>query len=321
MPQKNKFSIVVAVYNRPGEMYELLDSIVNQEFKDLEIIVVDDGSEKSSREVVNSFKKNFSIKYFFIENRGPALARNYGVNKSEGEWIIFFDSDCTIPKNYFFEVNKFLKKNKIDFYGGPDMMDKSFSYLQKSINYSMTSFLTTGGIRGSKKSIDKFLPRSFNMGVKRNAFDEVDGFSDIRQYGEDLDLSYKLLFSGKKSGLIADAKVYHKRRTNLYNFFQQMFKSGKGRHYLNLKYKGTFRFFHLFPTFFVLGFFISNISDIFFQNDYMSLVQSLYGFYFSLIFLSSTIINFNPLIGILSVITSFVQFLGYGTGYIYSQFK
>ena len=146
MPKKNKFSIVVAVYNRPEEMYELLDSIVNQEFKDLEIIVVDDGSEKSSREVVDSFKKNISIKYFFIENRGPALARNYGVNKSEGEWIIFFDSDCTIPKNYFFEVNKFLEKNKIDFYGGPDMMDKSFTYLQKSINYSMTSFLTTGGI-------------------------------------------------------------------------------------------------------------------------------------------------------------------------------
>ena len=162
MPKKNKFSIVVAVYNRPEEMYDLLDSIVNQEFKDLEIIVVDDGSEKSSREVVDSFKKNISIKYFFIENRGPALARNYGVNKSEGEWIIFFDSDCTIPKNYFFEVNKFLEKNKIDFYGGPDMMDKSFSYLQKSINFSMTSFLTTGGIRGSKKSIDKFLPISFS---------------------------------------------------------------------------------------------------------------------------------------------------------------
>ena len=163
------------------EYFNMIQEVTLGEFKDLEIIVVDDGSEKSSRKVVDSFKKNISIKYFFIENRGPALARNYGVNKSEGEWIIFFDSDCTIPKNYFFEVNKFLEKNKIDFYGGPDMMDKSFSYLQKSINYSMTSFLTTGGIRGSKKSIDKFLPRSFNMGVKKNAFDEVDGFSDIRQ--------------------------------------------------------------------------------------------------------------------------------------------
>ena len=321
MLKKNKFSIVVAVYNRPEEMYELLDSIVNQEYKDLEIVVVDDGSEKSSREVVDAFKKKIKIKYFFIENRGPALARNYGVKKSEGEWIIFFDSDCTIPKNYFFEVNKFLKKNTIDFYGGPDMMDKNFSYLQKSINYSMTSFLTTGGIRGRKKSIDKFLPRSFNMGIKKKAFDEVKGFSDIRQYGEDLDLSYKLLFSGKKSGLIVDAKVYHKRRTNLSNFFQQMFKSGKGRHYLNLKYKGTFRLFHLFPTIFILVFFTSNIFNILFQNDYISLIQSLYGLYFSIIFISSTIINFNPIIGFLSVLTSFVQFLGYGTGYIYSQFK
>ena len=320
-PKKNKFSIVVAVYNRPEEMCELLESILNQEFKDLEIIVVDDGSDKPSRDIVDHFKKELKIKYFYIENRGPALARNYGVNKSEGEWIIFFDSDCTIPKNYFFQVNKFLENNKIDFFGGPDMMDKNFTYLQKSINFSMTSFLTTGGIRGGKNSIDKFLPRSFNMGIRKNAFDDVGGFSDMRQYGEDLDLSYKLLFSGKKSGLIVDAKVYHKRRTNLSNFFNQMLKSGKGRHFLNLKYAGTFRIFHLFPTFFILGFFISNISFLSFQIEFINLFQMVYGLYFSLIFLISTISNFNPIIGFLSVITTLIQFLGYGIGYVFGIFN
>ena len=151
------------------------------------------------------FKSKLNLSYFFTENQGPALARNFGVKKSEGEWVIFFDSDCTIPKNYFFVVEKFLAENNVSLYGGPDMMDESFSYLQKSINFSMTSLLTTGGIRGNKISIDKFLPRSFNMGIKREAFDEVDGFSNIRQYGEDLDLSYKLIFSGKKSSLIPKA--------------------------------------------------------------------------------------------------------------------
>jgi glycosyltransferase involved in cell wall biosynthesis len=317
MSKKVKYSVVVAVYNRPEEMNELLESIVQQRFKNLEIIIVDDGSEKSSREVFQNFSDKLKISYFYIENQGPALARNFGVTKSDGDWIIFFDSDCTIPKNYFFEVEKFLEKNNVSFYGGPDMMDESFTYLQKSINFSMTSLFTTGGIRGSKISIDKFLPRSFNMGIKKDAFEKVNGFSDIRQYGEDLDLSYKLTFSGNKSALIPGAKVFHKRRTNLFNFLNQMFKSGKGRHYLNIKYKNTFKLFHIFPTLFILGFILSHILFVFYGNKLGEIIQIFYGVYFSAIFLSSSIMNKNPIIGILSVITTFTQFLGYGTGYIY----
>ena len=321
MSKKIKFSIVVAVYNRPDEMSELLESILNQKYRDFEIIVIDDGSENSSRDIVTFYKNKLLIKYFFIDNKGPALARNYGVKKAQGEWIIFFDSDCTIPENYFYETNKYLEKNKIDFYGGPDMMDESFSYLQKSINFSMTSFMTTGGIRGSKKSIDKFLPRSFNMGIKRKAFDDVGGFSNIRQYGEDLDLSYKLIFSGRKSALIADAKVYHKRRTNLNLFFNQMFKSGKGRHKLNLKYSGTFKLFHLFPTFFIIGFILSNIYYLIDFSDSLNIFQEVYSLYFILIFINSSIINKNIIIGLLSIITTFIQFLGYGLGYVFSILK
>ena len=199
MSKKVKYSVVVAVYNRPEEMIELLKSIADQTFRDFEIIIVDDGSDRSSRLAFQKYKSQLNLSYFFTENQGPALARNFGVKKSEGEWIIFFDSDCSIPNNYFFEVEKFLVDNDVSLYGGPDMMDESFTYLQKSINFSMTSLFTTGGIRGNKISIDKFLPRSFNMGIKREAFDEVNGFSNIRQYGEDLDLSYKLIFSGNTS--------------------------------------------------------------------------------------------------------------------------
>ena len=197
------------------------------------------------------------------------------------------------------------------------MMDESFSYLQKSINYSMTSLITTGGIRGRKKSVDKFLPRSFNMGIKKKSFDAVGGFSDIRQYGEDLDLSYKLIFNGNKSALIYNAKVFHKRRTNLVKFFWQMFKSGKGRHFLNLKYEFTFRVFHLFPTIFIFVFILSQILYIFLGYKIGIYLQFIYLIYFFLIFIDSTLINKNPIIGFFSFITTFIQFLGYGIGYIY----
>ena len=317
MTKSIKYSVIVAVYNRPKEIEDLLNSISNQKFKDFEVIIVDDGSEKSSREIFQDFRDKINLSYFFIQNQGPALARNFGVTKSSGDWIIFFDSDCTIPENYFFEVEKYISKNDIDFYGGPDMMDESFSYLQKSINYSMTSLITTGGIRGRKKSVDKFLPRSFNMGIKKKSFDAVGGFSDIRQYGEDLDLSYKLIFNGNKSALIYNAKVFHKRRTNLVKFFWQMFKSGKGRHFLNLKYEFTFRVFHLFPTIFIFVFILSQILYIFLGYKIGIYLQFIYLIYFFLIFIDSTLINKNPIIGFFSSITTFIQFLGYGIGYIY----
>ena len=200
------------------------------------------------------------------------------------------------------------------------MMDKNFSYLQKSINFSMTSFFTTGGIRGSEKSVDKFLPRSFNMGIKKEAFDTVKGFSDIRQYGEDLDLSYKLIFNGKLSALIPKAKVYHKRRTNLVNFLKQMFKSGKGRRFLDVKYEGVFRLFHLFPSLFFTGF-ITGFILFLFDNTLSISIHNLYGSYFLIIFLSSSYINMNPIIGFLSVITTLTQFIGYGIGYIMALFE
>ena len=317
MTKSIKYSVIVAVYNRPKEIEDLLNSISNQKFKDFEVIIVDDGSEKSSREIFQDFRDKINLSYFFIQNQGPALARNFGVTKSSGDWIIFFDSDCTIPENYFFEVEKYISKNDIDFYGGPDMMDESFSYLQKSINYSMTSLITTGGIRGRKKSVDKFLPRSFNMGIKKKSFDAVGGFSDIRQYGEDLDLSYKLIFNGNRSALIYNAKVFHKRRTNLVKFFWQMFNSGKGRHFLNLKYEITFRVFHLFPTIFIFVFILSQILYIFLGYKIGIYLQFIYLIYFFLIFIDSTLINKNPIIGFFSFITTFIQFLGYGIGYIY----
>ena len=319
MSNKVKYSIIIPVYNRPEELKELILSISKQSFKNLEVIIVDDGSQISSIEIFQNFKKKLNISYFFTKNQGPALARNFGVKNANGEWIIFFDSDCTIPNNYFKILEKFLNNNFIDFFGGPDTLDDSFNSIQKSINFSMTSFLTTGGIRGRKKSIDKFLPRTFNMGVKKKLFNEVKGFSNIR-YGEDLDLSYRLLKKGKSCALIDKAFVNHKRRSNLSSFLKQIYNSGRARNFLNNKHKGTFRFYHLLPSLFIV-FFI--LSFLFYLIDFRItlIILTVYILYFIIIFLSSSFVNKNIYVGFLSIITTFTQFLGYGFGFLVAIFK
>ena len=317
-----KFSIIIPVFNRPDEINDLIQSIVDQKYRDIEIIVIEDGSSITSNDIINSFKNKINLQYHEISNQGPGLARNHGVKFANAEWIIFFDSDCTIPKNYFYEVDEFLKSNtEVDFFGGPDKSNKSFSFLQKAINYSMTSMLTTGGIRGSKYTVDKFLPRSFNMGMKKKNFLQVGGFSSMR-FGEDLDLTYRLLSSGAKSSIIKTAYVYHKRRNNLIGFFNQIFSSGSARVKLNQKHKGTFRFFHLLPSLFFI-FFVFMCLLLLFKIDFnfIFLIQFIYGIYFMLIFLESSILNKNPLVGLLSVITTFTQFFAYGTGYLKAWIK
>lgn len=317
-----KFSIIIPVFNRPDEINDLIQSIVDQKYRDIEIIVIEDGSSITSNDIINSFKNKINLQYHEISNQGPGLARNHGVKFANAEWIIFFDSDCTIPKNYFYEVDEFLKSNtEVDFFGGPDKSNKSFSFLQKAINYSMTSMLTTGGIRGSKYTVDKFLPRSFNMGIKKKNFLQVGGFSSMR-FGEDLDLTYRLLSSGAKSSIIKTAYVYHKRRNNLIGFFNQIFSSGSARVKLNQKHKGTFRFFHLLPSLFFI-FFVFMCLLLLFKIDFnfIFLIQFIYGIYFMLIFLESSILNKNPLVGLLSVITTFTQFFAYGTGYLKAWIK
>ncbi len=317
-----KFSIIVPVFNRPDEIKDLIQSIVDQKYRDLEIIVIEDGSSISSNDIINSFKNKINLQYHKISNQGPGLARNHGAKFAHAEWIIFFDSDCTIPKNYFYEVNEFLKSNvDIHFFGGPDKSKKNFSFLQKAISYSMTSVLTTGGIRGSQYSVDKFLPRSFNMGVKKKNFLEIGGFSSMR-FGEDLDLTYRLLSSGAKSSGIKNAYVYHKRRNNLIGFFNQIFSSGNARVKLNKKHKGTFRFFHLLPSLFVIFFVLIHLFLLFkIDFNFILLLQFIYGIYFVLIFLESSILNKNPLVGFLSIITTIVQFFAYGSGYLRSWIK
>ena len=222
--EKPYFSIIIPVYNRPDEVRELLESLVGQTCKDFELLLVEDGSTCRCDEVAGEYSDRLTIRYFYKENSGRSLTRNYGMERAEGRYLVFFDSDCIIPPSYFETVRRRLEEAYVDCYGGPDAAHRSFSRLQKAINYAMTSFFTTGGIRGGKGSMEKFTPRTFNMGFSKEVYDRVGGFADM--FGEDIDLSLRIRDAGFTTALFRDAYVYHKRRVSFRSFYRQVYVFG-----------------------------------------------------------------------------------------------
>ena len=218
--QNPLFSIIIPVYNRPQEVQELLESLTVQTSKNFEVIIVEDGSSEKCEDIAAKYTAT-PLYYYYKENGGPAVARNFGAEKANGEWIVFFDSDCIIPEQYFAEATLGIASDNCELFGGADRSHNSFTPLQKAIDYSMTSLLTTGGIRGNKKSADKFYPRTFNMGIKKEVFFKIGGFSNMR-FGEDVDFSYKVKEGGYKSSLFTAAWVYHKRRNTFRTFFNSV---------------------------------------------------------------------------------------------------
>lgn len=246
------FSIIIPVYNRPQEVQELLESLTRQTSREFEVIIVEDGSTERCEETAMQFADRLTISYHEKENGGPAAARNFGATKAQGQWLIFFDSDCLIPEHYIANAIEELKQHDCQLFGGADRSHPSFTPLQKAIDYSMTSILTTGGIRGNKKSADKFYPRTFNMGIRKEVFDRIGGFSNMR-FGEDVDFSYKVKEGGYDSRLFTENWVYHKRRNTFRTFFKQVFNSGIARIHLTRRHPGTLKLVHLLPSAFVLG--------------------------------------------------------------------
>jgi dephospho-CoA kinase len=311
------FSIIIPVYNRPDEINELLESLLQSTYTDdYEIVIVEDGSTITCEEVVAKYSNSLNISYYYKENSGPGDSRNFGMKKAKGDYFIIFDSDCIIPKQYLKEVEKELKSNYVDCFGGPDKALKSFSNIQKAINFAMTSFLTTGGIRGGSEKLNKFQPRSFNMGISKKAFIDSNGFGNIHP-GEDPDLSIRLWKLGYETRLFSSAYVYHKRRIDWDKFSIQVSKFGKARPILNSWYPEYSKITYWFPSLFVLGFLVSFVL-LFALFDW---ALKFYFAYFVLIFIVSSIQNRNPLIGILSIVAVWKQFFGYGFGFLKSFFK
>ncbi len=311
------FSIIIPVYNRPDEINELLESLLLTAYIGAyEVVIVEDGSTITCEEVVLKYSSTLNISYYFKANSGPGDSRNFGMQKAKGDYFIIFDSDCIIPKQYLNEVENELKSNYVDCFGGPDKALKSFSNIQKAINFTMTSFLTTGGIRGGSEKLNKFQPRSFNMGISKKAFLVSKGFGNIHP-GEDPDLSIRLWKLGFQTRLLTAAYVYHKRRIDWDKFSIQVSKFGKARPILNSWYPEYSKITYWFPSLFVTGFIVSFVL-LFTLFDW---ALKLYFIYFVFIFIVSSIQNRSPFIGLLSIVAVWKQFFGYGFGFLESFFK
>ncbi|MBQ8049957.1 MAG: glycosyltransferase [Bacteroidaceae bacterium] len=335
-----KYSIIVPVFNRPDEVDELLESLGRQTCRDFEVVIVEDGSEVRCEEVVGKYRDHLDVQYFEKPNSGPGQSRNYGAERSRGEYLIVLDSDVVLPEGYLAAVDKELTESPCEAFGGPDRAHESFTPVQKAINYSMTSFFTTGGIRGGKKKLDKFYPRSFNMGIRSDLYRQLGGFSNMR-FGEDIDFSIRIFKSMARCRLFPEAWVWHKRRTDFRKFFRQVHNSGIARINLYKKYPESLKLVHLLPAMFTLGvlgcllLFLLGIA-LFGYGEWLDanglrptdnmhqgvgLVFCVLALlpillYCLIIFLDSSIRNRSLRVGLLSVPASFIQLMGYGTGFL-----
>ena len=330
-----RYSIIVPVFNRPDEVGELLESLAQQTFKDFEVIIVEDGSTKTCKDVCDQFAGILPLHDYFKDNSGPGQSRNYGAERANGDWLIVLDSDVVLPPDYLAAADSTLypidSTLDCDAWGGPDAAHPSFTPVQKAISYSMTSFFTTGGIRGGKAKLDKFYPRSYNMGIRRAVYQELGGFSKMR-FGEDIDFSYRIVEAGYRTRLIPEAWVWHKRRTDFRKFFRQVYNSGIARINLEKRHPGTMKLVHLLPTVFTVGVIglvlvsaVGRLLMYYCGNDqwrWLCLLPWLpILLYSAIIFIDSSIKNRSLWVGLLSVPAAFVQLMGYGFGFIESWWK
>ena len=339
------FSIIVPVYNRPDEVDELLASLCSQTIRDFEVVIVEDGSQNPCKDVCDKYAGILDLHYYAKENSGPGQSRNYGVERASGEWVIILDSDVVLPEGFLSAIECELQGKPVVAFGGPDAAHPSFTPIQKAISYSMTSFFTTGGIRGGKAKLDKFYPRSFNMGIRRDVYQQLGGFSKMR-FGEDIDFSYRIVEAGYQPRLFPDAWVWHKRRTDFRKFFRQVYNSGIARINLEKRHPGTMKLVHLLPTVFTVGvigclLLFALGAGLYVEGEWLDAnglrptdnMHQGVGFmlcvlavlplllYSGLIFIDSTIRNRSLWVGLLSIPAAFVQLMGYGLGFIESWWK
>ena len=313
------FSVIIPLYNRPQEIDELLATLTNQTYTQFEVLVIEDGSVNDARDIVGKYANQLDLHYFVKPNEGQGFTRNYGFERAKGDYFVIFDSDCLIPEDYLEIVSAYLYEHDLDAYGGPDAAHESFTPVQKAISYAMTSPFTTGGIRGNKKHIGQFHPRSFNMGVSREVWEKVGGFV-LTRLGEDIEYSIRIHEHGFKIGLIPAAKVYHKRRTSFAQFYKQLHFFGRARINIYKHFPSELKPVHFFPALFTLGLGFTLLMNVlyppiaFICNFFILL-------YFGMIFFHSWSVNKSIKVAYLSVIAAFIQLTAYGLGFIQDLVK
>ena len=318
-----KYSVIIPVYNRPDEARELLESLCAQTCRDFEVVIVEDGSAIPCKEVAEAYADRLDIHYYVKENGGPGRARNYGVERARGEYVLILDSDAVLPEGYIAAVEDELEREPADAFGGPDRAHPDFTPMQKAINYAMTSFFTTGGIRGGKKKLDKFYPRSFNMGVRREVYQALGGFSDMR-FGEDIDFSTRIFKGGYRCRLFPEAWVWHKRRTDLKKFFKQVHNSGIARIHLSKRHPGTLKLVHLLPAVFTLGcallLVLAAVAAALGCPHWWVMLLPLV--LFALIIMADASRQERSVgVGLRAIAAAYVQLTGYGTGFLRSWWQ
>jgi glycosyltransferase involved in cell wall biosynthesis len=313
------FSIIIPLYNRPQEIDELLHTLTKQNYLQFEVLIIEDGSKIDAKAIVDSYTDRLDISYYFKENAGQGFARNFGFERAKGDYFIVFDSDCLIPPNYLETVKNYLLDEQLDAYGGPDGSHPSFTPVQKAISYSMTSPFTTGGIRGNKKHIGTFHPRSFNMGISKEVWEKTGGFI-LTRLGEDIEFSIRIHSLGYKIGLIPDAVVYHKRRTDFFQFYKQLHFFGRARINIYKHFPSELKLVHFFPAFFTLFLLLSLFFNLF-GSALAELCNTLLAIYVLLIFFHSWNVNKSSKVAFLSIAASMVQLAAYGLGFMQDFWK
>ena len=307
---KPRFSIIVPVYNRIDEVRDLLASLTAQQTRNFEVVLVEDGSSEPCRDVAAEYADAIPVKYFYKDNEGRSIARNHGMERAEGDYFVFFDSDCVIPPDYFTILTASLDREPLDCFGGPDAAHESFTDVQKAINYTMTSFLTTGGIRGGKIRLEKFVPRTFNMGYSRRVYERVGGFREM--FSEDIDMSTRIRLAGFSIGLIPDAKVWHKRRFDFKKFFRQVYVFGMSRITLKLLYPDSLKAVHMLPALAVTAGVALVALGIFVSPWWLLPI----GVYLVALFASALAKTKSTKIAALAIPAAIIQLGGYGIGFI-----
>ncbi|HLL93589.1 MAG TPA: glycosyltransferase [Spirosoma sp.] len=314
------FSIIIPIFNRPDELRELLGSLILQTYQNFEVLVIEDGSTDEAGDVVSEFAQRLDVRYFFKENSGQGFTRNFGFERATGDYFVIFDSDALIPPHYLRTVEQHLKTGWLDAYGGPDAAHPDFTPVQKAISYSMTSVFTTGGIRGSKKNLGgTYHPRSFNMGLSRRVWETIGGYK-LSRMGEDIEFAIRIIENGFTTGLIPDAFIYHKRRTNFGQFFRQLQFFGRARINISRYYPTEVKPVHTFPALFTLFLVMvpvwALVSPLLFGLTLGFLIV------FSLLVLVDATRKERSLkVGLLSVVAAFVQLTGYGVGFFGEGWK
>lgn len=313
------YSVIIPVYNRPDEIDELLDSLTEQSFANFEVLIIEDGSTDRCEKVVKTYQDRLDISYNYKANSGQGFSRNYGFERAKGDYFIVFDSDCIIPSQYFEIVEQSLNEHSLDVFGGPDKAHKSFTNVQKAISYSMTSPFTTGGIRGNKKHVGTFHPRSFNMGISKEVYEKTRGYI-ITRMGEDIEFSLRVINNGFKTGLIEEAYVYHKRRTNFSQFYKQLHFFGRARINISRFFPKELKLVHTFPALFTSGLIVLPFTYL--VNNRLFMLGGLIYLLFGLTnFISATVQHKSIVVGVLGAIAAFTQLIAYGVGFLVEFIK